>query len=353
MWFNIIKDNKRTQYYREFLEAARQLEDLIDSPDNIKAYENFTGKKRPDYGKHSVGILYFPNFSFYCRANSEQTMEISKILTSGWLVEAPGNNQQYNDFSVRMFMTEYPELYNKIWEFALFYNKIVNPNLLGKEADKQRALFRGSSKSGNSIELLKSNLGIIYDFIEDFLYAVRDKMDITIRMPKYHTLDPTRTLVSRENFITQLATYPKIMSASETSNSFALKTVLNRNYLSVLTDYIMDFWRVIINTLRTDDYPNNDTPNIKTLQLKYTKPVMLGGLPLSKVSKFHNHWFEHYHKLHEEETKELRQQWGNTPEEDLGNWEDDDDGDAATAWTPQHAQDDDDDDDDDINALFA
>ena len=160
MWFDIIKDNKRTQYYREFLEDARELEDLIDGPYAIKEYEDFTGDERPDYGKYTVGILYSDNFMFFCRATNDQQMGISKYGSIGEhpAAIAQGDNKQYNDFSVRMFMTEYPELYNKIWEFALFYNKIVNPNLLGKEADKQRALFRGSSESGNSIELLKSNL---------------------------------------------------------------------------------------------------------------------------------------------------------------------------------------------------
>jgi len=167
MWFDIIKDNKRTQYYREFLEEVKELEEIIDSPDNIKVYGNFTGKKRPDYGSRDVGVVYSNNFMFVCRANNEQVMAISKYGSIGEhpAAIAQGDNKQYNDFSIKMFKNEYPELYNKIWEFALFYNKIVNPTLLGKEADKQRALFEGSSNSGELLKVilvLFINLFIIF-----------------------------------------------------------------------------------------------------------------------------------------------------------------------------------------------
>jgi len=358
MWFDIIKDNKRTQYYREFLEAAMQLGDLIDSPDNIKAYENFSGKNlqgkpnlpRPEYGLYSHGILFSLNFSFFCRASTEQTMVITKTLPSNRSVDAPGNNEQYNDFSVRMFMTEYPELYNKIWEFALFYNKIVNPNLLGREADKQRELFRSSRKKGSSIALLKDNLSIIYDFIEEFLYAVRDKMQddnywiITLNNPKYHNYDPVRTIIHKEEFIIQMATYPRIENAFHTSKSHTLKIALNKVApAKTLTAYILMQWITLINHLTQPSYKSGN-PNIKNVQLRH---IDLEG------TLFYNDWFTHHHDKYVEGLKTTIEEWEDTPEEDLGGWEDDDDGDAATAWTPQHAQDDDDDDDDEINALFA
>lgn len=313
MWFDIIKDNKRTQYYREFLEEVKELEEIIDSPDNIKVYGNFTGMKRPDYGSRDVGVVYSNNFIFVCRANIEQVMAISKYGSIGEhpAAIAQGDNKQYNDFSIKMFKNEYPELYNKIWEFALFYNKIVNPTLLGKEADKQRALFEGSSNSG---ELLKSNLGVIYKFIHNFLYNIKK----TFRLPDkdiYSPLNPITTLVPRKDFIDRLTTFPRIHDAHETSTSFALKTGLNRLYLYTVTDYIMKNWVEIINTLRTDDHFTHGSPNIKTTKLKYISPL---------GTELQDHWYSHYQKTHEEEIKKYIKEIENIPEEDLGNWEDND-----------------------------
>lgn len=325
MWFDIIKDNKRTQYYREFLEEVKDLEVIIDSPDNIKKYEVMSGEDRPQYGENTsfatlvtTGVNYF---KITCRVSlRDPWMTISKVGDMGY------GNKQYNNFLVRMFKNEYPELYNKIWDFALFYNKIVNPTLLGKEADKQRALFAGSR---NPVGLLKSNLGVIYDFIHNFLFNIKTK---TFRLPDkdiYSRLNPTTTLVPRKDFIDRLTTFPRIHDAHETSTSFALKTVLNRTHLYTVTDYIMENWVSLINTLRTDD-PFNDAPNIKTTKLKYIS---------AQATEFQNHWYSHYHEVHEEEIKENIKEIENIPEEDLGNWEDGDD--------------DDDDEQGDIDALFA
>lgn len=337
MWFDIIKDNKRTQYYREFLEEVKELEEIIDSPDNIKKYEAMSSDDRPQYGENTsyatlitAGVNYF---TITCRVTSDRLMTINKVSYE----EA---NKQYSDFSVRMFKNEYPELYNKIWDFALFYNKIVNPTLLGKEADKQRALFEGSSNSG---ELLKSNLGVIYKFIHNFLYNIKK----TFRLPDkdiYSHLNPITTLVPRKDFIDRLAMSSIIHDAQVTSTSFALKTVLNRTHLYTVTDYIMKNWVEIINTLRTDDHFTHGSPNIKTTKLKYISPL---------GTELQDHWYSHYQKTHEEEIKKYIKEIENIPEEDLGNWEEDDDNRDVGAWTPQYAQDDDDDDDDEINALFA
>ena len=339
MWFDIIKDNKRTQYYREFLEDARKLGDLIDSPDNIKAYENFTGDERPEYGDRAVGILYSHNFMFFCGASIQQTMVISKYGSIGEHPStiAPGDNKQYNDFSVRMFKNEYPELYNKIWEFALFYNKIVNPNLLGKEADKQKELFRSSSKSDNSMELLKTNLGIIYKFIEEFLFSVRDMMlvrhpeIVRLQGPEVGTLhlgyDPLDTIIFKNEFINKMASYPKIENAYHTSNSFTLRTSLNRVAAhDRLTTYILEQWITIINLL-TYERRKQGNPNIKNVQLLKDWPRPAGTV-------IYNDWFNFHHDEYIEELKIIVQRQ-NTPEEDLGNWEDDDD------------------DDDEVNALFV
>ena len=328
MWFDIIKDNKRTQYYREFLQAATQLGDLIDSPDNIKAYYNFTGDKRPEYGdRRHLALLKSYDFKIVCRANDEQDMVISKTLPLGEMSrEAPENNKQYNLFVIKMFKTEYPELYTKIWDFALFYNKIVNPNLLGKEADKQRALFEGADKDDNSMELLESNLAHTYNFISYFLRLIRQRTSTLFppsrinllpenhKAPLLHIIDTTNVLVPLGKFVSQLSTFPRIEDTNETSTSFALKSVLYTTYLKTVTDYIMDNWWTIMNSMKTE-YSTPDPPNIKTTPLRGNVQV--------EATLFYTHWLENYQKLHEEEIEKYIEEILNPPEEDLGDWEDD------------------------------
>ena len=345
MWFDIIKDNKRTKYYREFLEAATQLGGLIDSPDNIKAYENFTGDKRPESMGRGTAVLYTNTlttkvgqrykYKFAARANIEQEMTFHRTYGLNHPDEPRerlvhiglGNNPHYNQFVNKMFKTEYPELHNKIWEFALFFNKIVNPNLLGKEADEQRELFERSSTN-----IFKENLRFTYKFISRFLGLIREGQQIQYTPASSFSLlpenlkedirlikDPTHVLRPRKDFINRLITYPRIRDARDTSTSFALKTGLNRTYLKTVTDYILDNWETIINTLRTDDAEVSalNTPNIKTLILRYKHP---------EGTEFYNRWLADYQKLHEEEIEKNIEEILNTPEEDLGNWEDNDDG---------------------------
>jgi len=76
----------------------------------------------------------------------------------------------------------------------------------------------------------------------------------------------------------------------------------------------MENWVSLINTLRTDD-PFNDAPNIETTKLKYISAL---------ATEFQNYWYSHYQKTHEEEIKNYIKEIENIPEEDLGNWEDDD-----------------------------
>ena len=319
MWFDIIKDNKRTKYYREFLEAATQLGDLIDSPDNITAYENYTGDKRPEYKDRGTAILYTYNFQFTATASIKQEMTFRKTGND----RKTTNNKQYNLFINKMFKTEYPELHNKIWNFALFFNKIVNPNLLGKEADKQRALFEGSKQSDNSMVLLKINLAHTYKFISHFLTLIRERSYSTLLSPSSfsllsendrdrlrHIIDPTNVLVPLRKFVAQLSTFIRIEDARETSTSFALKTALNRTYLKTVTDYIMENWVLIINTLRTDDAEVDglNIPNIKTLQLGHKNP---------EGTEFYNRWLENYQELHEEEIEKYIEEIKNIPEEDI------------------------------------
>jgi len=319
MWFDIIKDNKRTKYYREFLEAATQLGDLIDSPDNITAYENYTGDKRPEYKDRGTAILYTYNFQFTATASIKQEMTFRKTGND----RKTTNNKQYNLFINKMFKTEYPELHNKIWNFALFFNKIVNPNLLGKEADKQRALFEGSKQSDNSMVLLKINLAHTYKFISHFLTLIRERSYSTLLSPSsfsllpdndrdrlLHIIDPTNVLVPLRKFVAQLSTFIRIEDARETSTSFALKTALNRTYLKTVTDYIMENWVLIINTLRTDDAEVDglNIPNIKTLQLGHKNP---------EGTEFYNRWLENYQELHEEEIEKYIEEIKNIPEEDI------------------------------------
>ena len=319
MWFDIIKDNKRTKYYREFLEAATQLGDLIDSPDNITAYENYTGDKRPEYKDRGTAILYTYNFQFTATASIKQEMTFRKTGND----RKTTNNKQYNLFINKMFKTEYPELHNKIWNFALFFNKIVNPNLLGKEADKQRALFEGSKQSDNSMVLLKINLAHTYKFISHFLTLIRERSYSTLLSPSSfsllpdndrdrlrHIIDPTNVLVPLRKFVAQLSTFIRIEDTNETSTSFALKTALNRTYLKTVTDYIMENWVLIINTLRTDDAEVDglNIPNIKTLQLGHKNP---------EGTEFYNRWLENYQELHEEEIEKYIEEIKNIPEEDI------------------------------------
>jgi len=336
MWFDIIKNNKRTKYYREFLEAATQLGDLIDSPDNIKAYENFSGDKRPNYNERGTAVLYAYDFQFTAIASFEQPLLFYKKGDLKFGVIQTPEYKKYNLFINQMFKTEYPELHNKIWEFALFYNKIVNPNLLGREADKQRALFEGSSTN-----LFEDNLVNIYKFINSFLKIIREKTFSTLLSPSSFSslpekrkdrlrriIDPTSVLVPKKNFINRL-THPIIEDATG-SAGFILYNVLDRTYLKTLTDYIKENWKTIINTLRTDGAVGVllNTPNIKTLQLRYKNP---------KGTEFYNQWLAMHQRLHEEEIEKYIEEMKNIPEEDfnaydnlfveedLGNWEDNED----------------------------